>query len=68
MEFEKHQKVAEDLEAEYSSVREQIDQLPEDMEPLKVQHGFVVSLCLEAKNSFRKQRMLLLKAAVLKMK
>lgn len=44
MELDKHWQKAEDMESKYSSAREQIDQLPEDMEPLKVQYSFVVSL------------------------
>ncbi|KAI3367517.1 hypothetical protein L3Q82_026369, partial [Scortum barcoo] len=35
IELDKHWKIAEDIESSYSSVRERIDQLPEDMEPLK---------------------------------
>ena len=54
-ELDKHQKTAEDIESKYSSVRERIDQLSEDSEPLKVQQSFVVSLCLETKNTFRNQ-------------
>ncbi|KAM7376228.1 hypothetical protein PAMP_005971 [Pampus punctatissimus] len=34
-EFDKHQKMSEDTDSKYSSVRERIDQLSEDMEPLK---------------------------------
>ncbi|XP_070776226.1 structural maintenance of chromosomes protein 6 [Enoplosus armatus] len=33
--LDKHRKIAEDIESKYSSVRERIVQLPEDMEPLK---------------------------------
>lgn len=58
-ELDKHRKSAEDIESKYSSFRERIDQLSEDTEPLKVQRSFVVLLCLEAKNSFRNQKMLL---------
>lgn len=47
MDFDKHRKKAEDMESKHSSVREQIDQLPEDMEPLKVQQSFVVSLLFQ---------------------
>lgn len=36
MELDEHQKKVEDMETKNSSVREQLDQLPEDMEPLKV--------------------------------
>lgn len=50
IELDKHRKIAEDIESEYSSVKERIDQLPEDMEPLKVQQSIVVSLCLEETN------------------
>lgn len=42
MELDKHRKIAEDIESKYSSVKERIDQLPEDMEPLKVQQSIVV--------------------------
>ncbi|XP_070698917.1 structural maintenance of chromosomes protein 6 [Pempheris klunzingeri] len=34
-ELDKHQKIAEDTESKYSSIRQRIEQLPEDMEPLK---------------------------------
>ncbi|XP_044022082.1 structural maintenance of chromosomes protein 6 isoform X3 [Siniperca chuatsi] len=34
-ELDKQRKIAEDIESKYSSVRERIDQLPEDIEPLK---------------------------------
>lgn len=37
MELDKHRKKVEDMETKYSSVREQLGQLPEDMEPLKVE-------------------------------
>lgn len=36
-ELDKHRKLLEDTESKYSSVRQRVDQLPEDMEPLKVQ-------------------------------
>lgn len=35
-ELDRRREEAEDMEAEYSSVRERLAQLPEDMEPLKV--------------------------------
>lgn len=35
-EFDKHRKMSEDADSKYSSVRERINQLSEDMEPLKV--------------------------------
>ncbi|XP_045918494.1 structural maintenance of chromosomes protein 6 [Micropterus dolomieu] len=35
IELDEHRKIAEDIESKYSSVKERIDQLPEDMEPLK---------------------------------
>lgn len=54
-ELDKHQKMAEDVDSKYTSVRERIDQLSEEMEPLKVQYHIVVSLCSETKNSFRNQ-------------
>ena len=52
VELDKHQEIAKSLESKYPSVREKIDQLPEDTEPLKVRWSTVLSLCLEAKNSF----------------
>lgn len=41
-ELDKHQKMAEDVESGYASVRERVDQLPDHMEPLRVQYSFVV--------------------------
>lgn len=35
-ELDQRREGAEDMEAQYSSVRERLAQLPEDMEPLKV--------------------------------
>lgn len=35
-ELDQRREEAEDMEAQYSSVRERLAQLPEDMEPLKV--------------------------------
>lgn len=55
-ELDKHRKKAEDIDTKYSSVRERIDQLSEEMEPLKVQQRPVVSLCAESKNSFTNQK------------
>uniref|UniRef100_A0AAQ5XFB7 Structural maintenance of chromosomes protein 6 n=1 Tax=Amphiprion ocellaris TaxID=80972 RepID=A0AAQ5XFB7_AMPOC len=37
MELDKHRKQAEDADSQYSSLRDRIDQLSEEMEPLKVQ-------------------------------
>lgn len=55
-EFDKHRKMSEDTDSKYSSVRERIGQLSEDMEPLKVQHSILLSLCSEFKISFRNQK------------
>lgn len=37
VELDKQRKMAEDSDSKYSSVRDRIDQLLEEMEPLKVQ-------------------------------
>uniref|UniRef100_A0A3B5B5G6 Structural maintenance of chromosomes protein 6 n=1 Tax=Stegastes partitus TaxID=144197 RepID=A0A3B5B5G6_9TELE len=50
-ELDEHRKKAEDADSQYSSVRDRIDQLSEEMEPLKVQQRTLVSfseLTLEA--------------------
>lgn len=58
IEFDKLRKMSEDTDSKYSSVREQIDQLSEYMEPLKVQHSVVLSRCCSrwSKNSFINQK------------
>lgn len=53
MELDKLWKKVEDMETKHISVGEQLDQLPDDMEPLKVE------LCV-FRNSLRNQNMLLL--------
>uniref|UniRef100_A0A3B5AVH8 Structural maintenance of chromosomes protein 6 n=1 Tax=Stegastes partitus TaxID=144197 RepID=A0A3B5AVH8_9TELE len=54
-ELDEHRKKAEDADSQYSSVRDRIDQLSEEMEPLKVQQRTLVSFS-EAENSFRNQK------------
>lgn len=56
--LDKHQKMAEDTECKYSSVRERIDQLSEEMELLKVQYHMAVSRRSVTKNSFRNQKII----------
>lgn len=51
--FDGHQKMVEDVSCQYSSVRDRIDQLSEEMEPLKVQHHTVVLLCSGKKNLWK---------------
>lgn len=47
-ELDKHRETAEEAESKYASVRELIDQLDQDMEPLKVQYSFVSVALLQA--------------------
>uniref|UniRef100_A0A668AAD1 Structural maintenance of chromosomes 6 n=1 Tax=Myripristis murdjan TaxID=586833 RepID=A0A668AAD1_9TELE len=42
IELDKHRKTAEDIDSSYSCVREKIDQLSEEMEPLKVTMNWLI--------------------------